>query len=150
MRDFARLENARAGSLTTTNFSASACQKIHSELLESVNQIYQDMKRKPLLKRNAISTSSIAHTRREKAPALVMSKSIDLKSVRREDPRPKTSRKASLVPELEAKKNANKKPSKVGTEDRKKVKTSPNETKKKKRSLSVADKMSLLKIKQKA
>ena len=29
------------GNLTASSFSASACQQIHSELLESVNQIYQ-------------------------------------------------------------------------------------------------------------
>ena len=63
LRDFARMENAQRGSLQTSSFSASACQQIHSELLESVNQLYQDMKRKPLLKRNAISTSSISHSK---------------------------------------------------------------------------------------
>ena len=31
----------QGGNLTASSFSASACQQIHSELLESVNQIYQ-------------------------------------------------------------------------------------------------------------
>ena len=59
MRDFARLENSKMKS--DDEFSASACQKIHSELLASVNEIYKNMKTKPLLKRNAISTSSLSN-----------------------------------------------------------------------------------------
>ena len=153
MRDFARLENARGGSLNTSSFSASACQKIHKELLESVNQIYKDMKRKPLLKRNAISTSSIAHSR-PRAPALAnmgKSKSIELKTESGRD-RSNRQRRQTLVPDLEAKR-VSKKPNKVATvsEDKKKSKGSPSDKKeKKKASLSVAAKMSLLKIQQKA
>ena len=59
MRDFARLENSKMNLKSDDEFSASACQKIHSELLASVNEIYKNLKTKPLLKRNAISTSSL-------------------------------------------------------------------------------------------
>merc|ERR1711899_424911 len=107
MRDFAMLENSRGGNLTASSFSASACQQIHSELLESVNQIYQDMKRKPLLKRNAISTSSISHTK-TRAPglsSLAKSKSIELKSSSSQQ------RKATIMAELETVKKSSRKAS---------------------------------------
>ena len=75
MRDFARLENSKMKS--DDEFSASACQKIHSELLASVNEIYKNMKTKPLLKRNAISTSSLSNVPNYRK--LSKSKSIDCK-----------------------------------------------------------------------
>ena len=60
-------------------FSASACQKIHSELLASVNEIYKNLKTKPLLKRNAISTSSLSNVPNKNFRKLSKSKSIDCK-----------------------------------------------------------------------
>ena len=75
MRDFARLENSKMKS--DDEFSASACQKIHSELLASVNEIYKNMKTKPLLKRNAVSTSSLSNVPNYRK--LSKSKSIDCK-----------------------------------------------------------------------
>ena len=77
MRDFARLENSKMKS--DDEFSASACQKIHSELLASVNEIYKNLKTKPLLKRNAISTSSLSNLPNKNYRKLSKSKSIDCK-----------------------------------------------------------------------
>ena len=58
-------------------FSASACQKIHSELLASVNEIYKNLKTKPLLIRNAVSTSSLSNNSIQNSRKLSKSKSID-------------------------------------------------------------------------
>ena len=77
MRDFARLENSKMKS--DDEFSASACQKIHSELLASVNELYKNLKTKPLLKRNAISTSSLSNVPNKNHRKLSKSKSIDCK-----------------------------------------------------------------------
>ena len=60
-------------------FSASACQKIHSELLASVNEIYKNLKTKPLLIRNAVSTSSLSSNSTQHTRKLSKSKSIDYK-----------------------------------------------------------------------
>lgn len=60
-------------------FSASACQKIHSELLASVNEIYKNLKTKPLLIRNAVSTSSLSTNSTQNFRKLSKSKSIDYK-----------------------------------------------------------------------
>ena len=43
MRDFTRMENQKMRN--DDEFSASACQKIHSELLASVNEIYKNLKK---------------------------------------------------------------------------------------------------------
>ena len=79
MRDFARLENSKMNLKSDDEFSASACQKIHSELLASVNEIYKNLKTKPLLKRNAISTSSLSNVPNKNFRKLSKSKSIDCK-----------------------------------------------------------------------
>ena len=77
MRDFTRLENSKMRN--DDEFSASACQKIHSELLASVNEIYKNLKTKPLLIRNAVSTSSLSNNSTQHTRKLSKSKSIDYK-----------------------------------------------------------------------
>ena len=81
MRDFTRLENSKMKN--DDEFSASACQKIHSELLASVNEIYKNYKNykqtKPLLIRNAVSTSSLSNDSTQNFRKLSKSKSIDYK-----------------------------------------------------------------------
>ena len=77
MRDFTRMENSKLN--TKDEFSASACQKIHSELLASVNEIYKNLKAKPLLRRNAVSTSSLSTNSSQNFRKLSKSKSIDYK-----------------------------------------------------------------------
>ena len=75
MRDFTRMENQKMRN--DDEFSASACQKIHSELLASVNEIYKNLKTKPLLIRNAVSTSSLSNNSIQNSRKLSKSKSID-------------------------------------------------------------------------
>ena len=75
MRDFTRMENQKMRN--DDEFSASACQKIHSELLASVNEIYKNLKTKPLLIRNAVSTSSLSSNSIQNSRKLSKSKSID-------------------------------------------------------------------------
>ena len=79
MRDFTRLENSKMNLKNDDEFSASACQKIHSELLASVNEIYKNLKTKPLLIRNAVSTSSLSTNSTQNFRKLSKSKSIDYK-----------------------------------------------------------------------
>lgn len=80
MRDFTRLENSKMNLKNDDEFSASACQKIHSELLASVNEIYKNLKKtKPLLIRNAVSTSSLSNNSTQNFRKLSKSKSIDYK-----------------------------------------------------------------------
>ena len=79
MRDFTRLENSKMNLKNDDEFSASACQKIHSELLASVNEIYKNLKTKPLLIRNAVSTSSLSNNSTQNFRKLSKSKSIDYK-----------------------------------------------------------------------
>ena len=79
MRDFTRLENSKMNLKNDDEFSASACQKIHSELMASVNEIYKNLKTKPLLIRNAVSTSSLSNNSTQNFRKLSKSKSIDYK-----------------------------------------------------------------------
>ena len=79
MRDFTRLENSKMNLKDDDEFSASACQKIHSELMASVNEIYKNLKTKPLLIRNAVSTSSLSNNSTQNFRKLSKSKSIDYK-----------------------------------------------------------------------
>merc|ERR1719319_305988 len=108
------------------------------------------MKRKPLLKRNAISTSSISHSRSRPPTlaSLVKSKSIELKTANGTSSNAKQQKKPNGVIEHEAKKTA-RKSTRNGNDDKKRSK-STGEEKKKRNSLSVTDKMSLLKIKLKS
>ena len=90
MRDFTRMENQKLRN--DDEFSASACQKIHSELLASVNEIYKNLKTKPLLIRNAVSTSSLSNNSIQNSRKLSKSKSIDynqptIVALRRNKPR---------------------------------------------------------------
>lgn len=76
MRDFTRLENSKMNLKDDDEFSASACQKIHSELMASVNEIYKNLKTKPLLIRNAVSTSSLSNNSTQNFRKLSKSKAL--------------------------------------------------------------------------
>jgi hypothetical protein len=75
MRSFHRLDHMHTGTGETLEFSASACQRIHAELLASVNQIYMNLSESGL-KNSSSSSSSLSVTKKNK---ITKTKSIELK-----------------------------------------------------------------------
>jgi len=80
MREFKQFENVQENLENNgTEFSASACQRIHSELLASVNQIYLNLQDSGL-KTNSSSSSSLSGSHKKSKSKMSKTKSIELKS----------------------------------------------------------------------
>ena len=142
MRDFARLENAKMN-LETDEFSASACQKIHSELLASVNQIYKNLKTKPLMRRSSHSTSSLSGNSKQSISKLSKSKSIEHKQNPFSTFPRKKPRAESIGPDNKLPKHLRRRIEKNNEEEKKKQKNVINENAK---NNYVTEKMALLKL----
>merc|ERR1711915_1041366 len=139
MRDFARMENAKVN-LKHNEFSASACQKIHSELLASVNQIYKNLKTKPLMRKGSHPTSSLSNSTKQSISKLTKSKSIDHKvTMNNTYPR----KKANSESDTKLPKHLKRRIEKNLEEEKKKQKNAVNENSK---NDQVTDKMAVLNL----
>jgi|ERR1711915_818578 len=104
MREFKQFDNMHEQTETNgTEFSASACQKIHSELLASVNQIYLNLQDSGL-KTNSSSSSSLSGAQLKNKTKIAKTRSIELKA----NTHAKTARSMSIA-EITYKKKATKK-----------------------------------------
>lgn len=97
MRDFrysgAASRDSFEGNNSTIEFSASACQRIHSELLASVNQIYVNLQDSGL-KTTSSSSSSLSAGNKLK---MQKTSSVELKPDSKEKLRPRETRSSSIT-----------------------------------------------------